>query len=242
MAEILKPSGLITIENSPIIFSEQWARDLGLLTEDGRATSEQLDNLVEKNYSLYRAHTRWECVRLAPPFVEKGEGTGFGGYYVGVTRDGAEVVNDLVVLGQDCLDSITRLHPRQPGRRRRLLKVLRGEEYNEEALLELNDIFGSLLARLRVQLLDNYAGQLYRQETEELVRGSVVKLSWGGEDTLREQVVLPQRRNQGDRILLAAGGDLEQVRNTDAGFFISKIGLVVGNPLFRIALAKIFSG
>lgn len=241
MAEILKPSGLITIDNSPV-FSEQWAYDLDLLTKDGRATNDQLDDLVKRNYSLFNAYARWEHVRYASPFVKNAKGTGFGGYFVGVTKDGTKVVNDLVDLGQNALDSITRLHPRQPGRRRRLLKVLRGEEYNEEALLELNNIFGFLLAKLRVQLLGNYAGQLYRQETEELVRGSVVKLSWGGEDTLREQVVLPQRKNQGDRILLVAGGDLEQARNTDAGVFISEIGSVVGNPLFRIALKKIFSG
>lgn len=240
MAEILKPSGLITIDNSPI-FSEQWARDLDLLTKDSRATNEQLDDLVKRNYSLFHAYARWEHVRYASPFVRNAKGTGFGGYFVGVTKYGAEVVNDLVALGQNALDSITRLHPRQPGRRRRLLKVLRGEEYSEEALLELNDIFGGLLARLRVQLLDNYAGQLYRQETEELVRGSVVKLSWEGEGILREKVVLPQRRlSQGDMISLATEEDLRQARKTDAGFLMSKIGLV-GNPLFRIALEKILS-
>ena len=123
-----------------------------------------------------------------------------------------------------------------------MLKVLRGEEYNEKALLELNDIFGALLARFRVQLHGNYAGQLYRQETEELVRGSIVKLSWKEKNTLREQVVLPRRKStsQRDRVSLVGEEGLRQAIDTDAGFFMSRIGML-GDPLIRIALLKIFS-
>jgi len=240
MAEILKPSGSIVIDNSPF-FPKQLACDLDLLVEGNKVTNEELNDLVRRHNSFFDAYIRWELVRRASPFVKDAKGTGFGGYWVGVTKDGAEVVNDLVALGQDVLDSITRLHPRQPARRRKLLKVLRGEEYSEEALLELNDIFGSLLARLRVQLLGNHAGQLYRQETEELVRGSIVKLSWEGEDALREQVILPQRRSKhGDGILPVGKEVMKEMTETDAGFLMWRIGMM-GDPLFRMKVGKIFS-
>lgn len=112
----------------------------------------------------------WESVRLVRnPFFENG--TGFEGYWVGVAGSAEEALDRLLRIGREALDSQARLYHYQDGFRRQLMKTLRGESANLDALVEWSIVLGAMLARLRCNIYGNMEGDTFRRETYRQVEG-----------------------------------------------------------------------
>ncbi|WP_298983599.1 hypothetical protein [Caldilinea sp.] len=126
--------------------------------------------VAQLSHRFDRPYLAWESVRLARnPFFAKG--TGFEGYLVGRAGSAEEALDYLLALGRQTLDSQTRLYRYQPGFRRRLMRTLRGERADLEALREWAVTLGALLARLRAEMRRSPQAEAFRHETYRQVEG-----------------------------------------------------------------------
>ena len=111
----------------------------------------------------------WEDVRLKRnPFFS--EGTGLEGYLVGKSHSPAEAMDQILLIGKNILDSIVRLHRYDYARRSYLMKTLAGEKQDPHAIDEWAAILGSVLGRLRANLIRNPEGEHFQFQTYEIVR------------------------------------------------------------------------
>lgn len=124
----------------------------------------------QRSHRFDRPYLAWESVRLVRnPFFENG--TGFEGYWIGKAGSAEEVLDALLHIGRDVLDSQARLYRYQQSFRRRLLNALCGESVDFDVLAEWAVTLGAILARLRCNLHHSPQADTFRRETYRQVEG-----------------------------------------------------------------------
>jgi hypothetical protein len=122
------------------------------------------NQLVKRSRQYEQAYLAWETVRRTrnPFFVE---GTGFEGYFIGLCQSPEEMLDRLLALGHNMLDSNCRLYRHDFHLKSKLMKTLLGE-CSETKLLDLwSDAFGAAVARLRCNVYASREAEFFQLET-----------------------------------------------------------------------------
>lgn len=129
------------------------------------ATQEELVTGSRKYVEQYLA---WEIVRKCRnPFFDKG--TGFEGYLVGTCSSVEQALEQIIAVGQESLDSISRLYRFNRVFKSQLMKTLTGESDEPKAMSEWSAQLGAAVARLRCRLLYNSQAAAFREQTYHIV-------------------------------------------------------------------------
>jgi len=116
-----------------------------------------------------QAYLAWETVRLENnPYFE--HGTGFEGYFVGRCDDAEEALEAILAISQHILDAIARMYRFEIGLRTRLIKTLRRELYDPEAIHIWSSYFGAELGRLRMQVILEPEAQHFQIQTYRIIQ------------------------------------------------------------------------
>ncbi len=189
-----------------------------------------LDTLTHRSRRYERAYLAWEMVRkLRNPFFTNG--TGFEGYFVGIHQSPEEMLNTLLKLGHNILESNCRLYRHDHVFQSMLMKTLIGECCDLHAIDVWADLLGALLGRLRCNIPANDENHYFQNETYWIVNNLP-----GIRYTLRDF-----RVEQEYRITLTSPNtasrmdfNLNMLRRSDyeAGLVIHTLGRF-GHPLVR---------
>jgi len=145
--------------------------------------------LGQRNY--VPAFLRWELVRKIP------EPTAFEGFFVGENKTAEEIALAIAEIGRDQLNSLKHHHNFEACCRMRkyLLEFVSGEVFRNEALIELNAIFGSILAQLRPKLRTNRLAQKFRDDTDRLACTASFKILHNASEVTGQIYTVETRRS-----------------------------------------------
>lgn len=188
-----------------------------------------LGTLIQRSDEYERPYLAWELVRKGKnPYFENG--TGFEGYFVGVCNSAGEALQNLLKLGQDMLEHITRLHRYEYQFRSRLLKTLTGELNDPHAMSEWSAELGAELAKLRCNLLRNRQANAFQTDTYRTVRW-LPRIDYVENDhTIRQHYRIVYRSAPGARLVVAPGG--LKPSEQEAWLVVQSVGKF-GHPLVR---------
>lgn len=182
-----------------------------------------------------RPYLAWESVRLVRnPYFEKG--TGLEGYWIGQATSSEEVLDGLLGIGRDVLNSQLRLYRYQPDFRRRLMRALRGETVDLAVLAEWSVMLGAILGRLRCNIHRNPQADTFRRETYSQVEGlPLIQYHEAGNDLQQVYELRDGQHPDSERLYV----DPNHLRTTDqeAWQIASAIGKF-GHPLVREVLVS----
>jgi hypothetical protein len=193
------------------------------------ACKASLETLIRLSHYYSEHYLAWEEVRkgINPFFVK---GTGFEGYFVGICNSPEDVLEQLLRLGHEMLDNLTRLHPFEKRFQAKLLKALHGQATDPKAIAEWSAEFGAALARLRCNVIRNQQADAFHSHTYQIVR-SLPPIQYETNDhTIRQHYAILACEGQSSRIVL----DPRALRSLDqeAWLVVETIGRF-GHPLVR---------
>lgn len=190
----------------------------------------------QRSHRFDRPYLAWESVRLVRnPFFENG--TGFEGYWVGQANSAEEVLDALLRVGRDALDSQTRLYRYQQSFRRRLLNALHGEKVDFDVLAEWAITLGAILGRLRCNIHRNPQADTFRRETYRQVEGlPLIEYHEVGDDLQQVYEIRDSEHPERPRLYV----DPNHLRTTDQEAWQVAAALgKFGHPLVReVLMAK----
>ncbi len=125
---------------------------------------EPLDHFASESHRYEQRYLAWETVRKVrnPFFVN---GSGFEGYFVGRYQQPEDTLDAILLVCQQLLDRIARLHRFDGGLRRNLLRVLLRERSDTQVMQEWAAQFGATVGTLRTYLCHNPQAQQFQAET-----------------------------------------------------------------------------
>jgi hypothetical protein len=191
--------------------------------------------ISQASHRFDRPYLAWESVRLVRnPYFENG--TGMEGYWVGQTTASEEVLDGLLRIGHDALNSQLNLYRYQSNFRRRLMSALREESVDLDVLTEWSVMLGAILGRLRCNIHRNAAADTFRRETYRQVEGlPLIQYHEVGNDLQQVYELRDADHPNGERLYI----DPSHLRTTDqdAWQVAAAIGKF-GHPLVREVLVS----
>jgi hypothetical protein len=196
-----------------------------------------LDGLVQRSHRYERAYLAWETVRqVRNPFFNIG--TGFEGYFVGISQSSEEMLKQLLKMGHEMLTSNCRLYRYQYSFKAKLMKTLRGELNDPRAIDVWSTLLGATLGTLRCHVLYNYKTYLFQNETYWTVnRLPFIKYTQCEHHIEQEYDLALFKRDCGSKSDF--GLNMFKPADYDAGLVVSKIGRF-GHPLIRAYLREAY--
>jgi hypothetical protein len=197
-----------------------------------------LDRLVQRSHRYERAYLAWETVRLGRnPYFNKG--TGFEGYFVGVSHSTEEMLTQLIEIGREILLSNCRLYRHQYSFRAKLMKTLEGDCNDPQAMYVWSALLGATLAKLRCNVHYHFKTYYFQNETYWAVNRlpfiKYKRCEHHIEQEYRLAVFKGSYASQPDFSL-----DMLKSSDYDAGLVVLKIGCF-GHPLIRAYLGEVNS-
>jgi hypothetical protein len=193
-----------------------------------------LNSLVQQSRKYERAYLAWETVRkLHNPFFSIG--TGFEGYFVGIHHSPEEMVAQLLKIGHEMLDSNCRLYRHQYTFNAKLMKTLRGEIDDPQAIEVWSTVLGAILGKLRCNVSYHYETYRFQNETYWTVnRLPLVSYTQRDHHIEQKYVLAPFKK---DYVAKKLDFSLNLLKSSDydAGLVVSMIGRF-GHPLIRAYL------
>ena len=193
-----------------------------------------LSRFVQKSRQYEPAYLAWETVRKVrnPFFVD---GTGFEGYYVGQYRSPEALVEQLLQIGRYMLSSNLRLYRFNSLFRSRLMKTLRAEMSDPQAIEVWAAQFGAALGKLRCNLLTNAKARIFQTGTYKSTYSLPSMCYDPGKYTIEQQYALPSPRwDTPPRANLRLDA-LSKPSDAEACLVVKSIGKF-GHPLVRAYL------
>jgi hypothetical protein len=194
-----------------------------------------LDRLVLQSHRYERAYLAWETVRqLRNPFFNIG--TGFEGYFVGISQSPEEMIAELLKIGHGMLMSNCRLYRHQYTFKAKLMKTLQGELNDPRAIDVWATLLGATLAKLRCHVLYNHKTYLFQNETYWTVnRLPFIKYTQCNQHIDQVYILAPFKQDCVSKLGFYL--NMFKPSDYDAALVVSKIGCF-GHPLIRAYLRE----
>ena len=193
-----------------------------------------VSRFVQKSRQYESSYLAWETVRKVrnPFFVD---GTGFEGYYVGQGWSPEEIVEQVLQIGRYMLSSNLRLYRFNPQFRSRLMKTLRAEMSDPQAIEVWAAQFGAALGKLRCNLLTNAKARIFQTGTYKSTYSLPSMCYEPGKYSIEQQYALPSPRwDTPPRANLRLDA-LSKPSDAEACLVVKSIGKF-GHPLVRAYL------
>jgi len=128
-----------------------------------------LTRIAKDSHRYELPYLAWEVVRKnRNPFFMTG--TGFEGYYIGISQSADEVLDAIIFISRNVLDNITRRYRVEYSFQSHLMMTLTGELSDPKAIEVWSAELGATIARLRCDLHHNPMADQFRVETYRIVK------------------------------------------------------------------------
>jgi hypothetical protein len=194
-----------------------------------------LDKLAQQSHRYDRAYLAWETVRLVRnPFFTCG--TGFEGYFVGICQSPEEMLARLLEIGHAMLASNARMYRYEFAFKSKLMKTLRGERIDRQAIEVWSALLGATLAKLRCHVYYHDSTYRFQNETYWAVNRLPYITYRLRDHRLEQEYRLPHFNNG---YIGKSNFSLNALKPSDydAGLVVSEIGCF-GHPLLRAYLRQ----